>query len=364
MNHTASRAPAPEATVSVVIPCYNYADYLPQAVRSALSQQGVAVEVIIVDDASTDDSLLVARQMAAGDPRITVLAHAGNQGPVAAFNDGLARATGEFLVRLDADDLLTPGALSRAVGVALSRPRVGLVYGHPLHFHGGQLPPPRTRLTGVTVWEGTRWLADRCRDGANVITSPEVVMRTSVVRRVGGQAPLAHSHDMEHWLRIAAVSQVAYLRGVDQAWHREHSASLSAREVSGILDLEQRLAAFEALLAPPQPPRDPAGSPPLVPRSEADALLARARRTIAALALMAATHALDANLPVDTEYRPFRDLAVHVAPGLEGSRRLRRLDERAVGTRSARPVHRLARRIRMALRHRVRTLRWERAGVY
>ncbi|SDB93434.1 Glycosyl transferase family 2 [Raineyella antarctica] len=364
MRHDSSISLAAPITVSVVIPCYNYARFLPEAVESAVSQQGVDVEVIIVDDASTDDSLLVARRLAAIDTRVTVVGHDRNRGPVVAFNDGLARATGEFLVRLDADDMLTPGSLSRAVGAATSRPRVGLVYGHPLHFHAENLPVPRTRMRGVTVWDGRRWLVDRCRDGANVITSPEVVMRTSVVRRVGGQAPLAHSHDMEHWLRIASVSQVAYLRGVDQAWHREHSASLSAREVSGVLDLEQRLEAFETLLKPRLSPRHDVRSPAPQPIAGADTLLARARDTIAELALMAATHALDANLPIESEYRPFRDLALRISPDLESSRRLRWLDGRAAGTRSSNPMSRLVRRSRLALRHRLRTWRWERTGVY
>ena len=105
------------ATVTVVIPCYNYARYLPLAVNSALDQTGVVVDVVIVDDCSQDDSLTVANDLANRDHRVKVLAHTINQGPVATFNDGLEMATGEFLVRLDADDLLTPGALQRAVAV-------------------------------------------------------------------------------------------------------------------------------------------------------------------------------------------------------------------------------------------------------
>src|SRR5699024_8417750 len=211
------------------------------------------------------------------------------------------------------------------------------------------------------VWPGRRWVADRCRDGSNVITSPEVVMRTSVVRRVGGQAPLPHTHDMEHWLRIAAASDVAYLRGVDQAWHRDHDASLSARQVSGVIDLEQRLAAFETLLHPDH--RDISRSTDL-PAAQAAELLADARAAIARLALLAATHALDAGLPVGAEYRPFRDLALRADPGLAGSPAVRDLDARADGRRTAGPAGRLARRARLALRHRTRARRWERSGVF
>ncbi|WP_261777011.1 glycosyltransferase family 2 protein [Rhodococcoides kroppenstedtii] len=233
--------------VGVVIPCFEYADYLEDAVRSVLEQRGVTVEIVIVDDASTDDSLVVARRLAAADERVQVLAHTVNTGPVATFNDGLARVSGDYLVRLDADDMLTPGSLARAVAVGESEPTVGLIYGHPLHLTGETRPPARERATSWAVWHGQDWLADRCRNALNVITSPEVVMRRSVVDLVGGQRDLAHTHDMEMWLRIAAVADVAYIRGADQAWHRDHPRSLSAREVDPLRDLQERRDAFDVL---------------------------------------------------------------------------------------------------------------------
>ncbi|WP_448059295.1 glycosyltransferase family 2 protein [Cellulomonas hominis] len=245
------------ATVTVVVPCHDYARFLPAAVGSVLGQKGVTVDVVVVDDASTDDSLAVAHALARADARVRVLEHPVNQGPVRTFNDGLALATGEFLVRLDADDLLTPGSLARSVALARAYPTVGLVYGHPVHFvtsgpGGTDGPAPgsaRTRARSWTVWPGHEWLARRCAEGHNVITSPEVLMRSAVVARVGGQQPLAHTHDMEMWLRVAAFSDVAYVGGADQAWHREHAASLSARKVDQMVDLRERLAAFDTLFA-------------------------------------------------------------------------------------------------------------------
>ncbi|WP_203135833.1 glycosyltransferase family 2 protein [Microbacterium sp. JZ31] len=242
----APKPPLRQATVTVVIPCFNYARYVEQAVHSALNQGGVTVEVIVVDDASTDDSLAVLRRLAEEDPRVHVLANETNRGPVATFNRGLAAATGEYLVRLDADDLLTPGALLRAAAVLQHLPEVGLVYGHPLHFLHGR-GPARTKATGWTVWQGRAWLATRCASGDNVITSPEVVMRRSVLDEIGGQRDLAHTHDMEHWLRIAAHADVAYLEGCDQAWHREHEGSLSTRADEPIVFLREANAAFETL---------------------------------------------------------------------------------------------------------------------
>ena len=72
-------------------------------------------------------------------------------------------------------------------------------------------------------------------------------MRKSVVDRVGGQRDLDHTHDMEMWLRLSAHADVAYVHGADQAWHREHANSLSARKVDFKLDLFERKAAIDLL---------------------------------------------------------------------------------------------------------------------
>jgi hypothetical protein len=231
----------------VVIPCFNYESYLEDAVRSVLQQAGVDTEIIIVDDCSTDGSLRLAQRLAESDGRVTVLANEENRGPVDTFNRGLEETRGQYLVRLDADDLLTPGSLARACALLESHPSVGLVYGHPRHFRGDPPTRSRSRVRAWSIWPGADWLAIRAALGSNCITSPEVVMRASVVRRVGGQRPLAHTHDMEMWLRLAAVADVGRVDGPDQALHREHDQSLSAREVSDLTDLKDRLAAFEVL---------------------------------------------------------------------------------------------------------------------
>lgn len=351
-------APVPSndgpAEVAVVIPCYNYARYLPLAVESVLSQQGVTVHIVVVDDASSDDSLTVARALASRDGRITVIANGANRGPVESFNTGLAASAGQFLVRLDADDLLTPGSLRRSVDVMRAFPGVGLVYGHPLHFTGHRLPPPRVEATGWTVWPGHEWLAGRCETGCNVITSPEAMMRASLVDRLGGQRPLAHAHDMEMWMRLAAFADVAYVHGADQAWHREHSGSLSAREVDPLKDLLERRDAFEVLLA------GPAGELADAPRWRRIAMVAIANDAVE-LAVRRYDHPV---VDVQTVHR-LRDIARSLAPEPRLLTDWRGLERRmALGPKrtSRHPVFVLERVLR-GLRGIVRRRRWHRNGV-
>jgi len=339
--------------VSVVIPCFNYARFLPAAVASALDQDGVDVRVIVVDDASTDDSARVAHELAERDDRVEVLAHAANRGPVDTFNDGLARATGEHLVRLDADDLLTPGSLARSAALLEAWPSVGLVYGHPLHFTG-ELPTARTEVESWTIWPGREWLELRCRLGVNCITAPEVVMRASVVAEVGGQKDLAHTHDMEMWMRISAVSDVGHIEGADQAWHRDHDQSLSAREVDLLTDFHERQAAFDTLFD---------GTGGELP--DAARLRAVAHRALAREALDRVNRAYDRGNVATSPIAGYLDFARALEPDLESLPEWRglRARERWGPQRASRVPWFVAAALRRRLREDRARRAWHRTGV-
>jgi glycosyltransferase involved in cell wall biosynthesis len=239
------------STVSVVVPCYNYGHYLDDAVKGALDdQEGVDVRVLIIDDASPDGSADVARQIAARDPRVEVAVHTANKGHIATYNEGLLDwADGDYTVLLSADDRLAPGALRRAADLLDAHPEAGFAYGHPLHFQHGQPPPAaRTEVTGWSVWPGHWWLKRCFRDAHNCITSPEVVVRTSLQKQAGGYDPLLpHSGDMEMWMRLAAHADVGYIRGVDQAFYRVHSKNMQ-KSFSPLADLTQRRLAYDTVL--------------------------------------------------------------------------------------------------------------------
>src|SRR3954467_11927005 len=110
---SAAHAITMTTTVSIIVPCYNYAHFLAKCVNSVLAQEGVTVEVLIIDDCSTDDTETVGAQLAT-DSRVTFRRHDNNIGHIATYNEGLDWVTGEYTVLLSADDLLTPGALARA----------------------------------------------------------------------------------------------------------------------------------------------------------------------------------------------------------------------------------------------------------
>lgn len=238
------------SSVSVIIPCYNYGHFLPEAASSALDQPGVDVRVLIIDDASSDDSAQVARRVAASDARVQLRVHESNKGNLATYNEGLLDwADGDYCVVLSADDRLTPGALRRAADLLDANPGVGFAYGHPVHFeHGTEPPAARTTVRGWSIRPGQRWISRQFRHAHSYITSPEVVVRTELQHRVGGYDPrLPHSGDVEMWLRLAAFGDVGYIRGADQAFYRVHGQNMT-RSRTTVVDLAQRRAAYEAFL--------------------------------------------------------------------------------------------------------------------
>jgi glycosyltransferase involved in cell wall biosynthesis len=113
----------PEATATVVIPCYNGAADLPAAVASVLAQTFQDYRLVLVDDASTDETPRVMRRLAEGNPRISVVRLAENRGRAAARNRGAQATRGPYLAFLDHDDTYHPDFLRQTVAVLSSLPQ-------------------------------------------------------------------------------------------------------------------------------------------------------------------------------------------------------------------------------------------------
>lgn len=233
--------------VSAAITCYNYGHYLGACVNAILEQEGVEVDVVIVDDGSKDDSLDVARRLEKADPRVRVVAHESNQGPIATVNEALSLARSDYVLKMDADDILAPGSLQRSVALMETFPQVSLVYGGVKTFEHEPPTDSPSEVRSWTVWSGGEWLRRRYRSGHNVIRQPEALVRRSALDIVGGhREQLPASSDFAMWLRLASVGSVGRLNGPVQGYYRIHSGSLQRTVHSGILfDLTERINAME-----------------------------------------------------------------------------------------------------------------------
>ncbi|HYE91583.1 MAG TPA: glycosyltransferase [Terriglobales bacterium] len=182
--------------VSVVIPCYDGERFVGEAIASVLAQTHGALELIVVDDGSTDGS--VERVRAIADPRVRLVTQA-NAGVAAARNRGAAAACGEYLAFLDQDDLWRPDKLARQLETARARPEAGVVY------TDAELLDDRGRPRGR--WS-TRYTLPRGDVFETLIAKNTVVISTVLMRRAifaatEGFGPYRFVEDLALLLAIA-----------------------------------------------------------------------------------------------------------------------------------------------------------------
>jgi len=120
-------------TVSIIVPCYNHAQFLEETLQSALKSTYKNIELIVVNDGSTDNSEEVALKYVQQHPNISYV-YQTNQGPSVARNNGISRAKGPYILPLDADDHISNDYIEKAVEILEHREDVILVYCHAEFF--------------------------------------------------------------------------------------------------------------------------------------------------------------------------------------------------------------------------------------
>jgi glycosyltransferase involved in cell wall biosynthesis len=196
------------AVVSVVIPVYNGARYLATAIDSALAQTYTPLEVVVVNDGSTDSSHEV---IASYGGRVRSVSQP-NQGVAAARNAGIALADGEFIAFLDQDDCWLPGKVAAQVKCFELDPRLGLV-----HTGIRQFSDPPGSVGPIYRTEGSARLVGDCYDRlllGNGVFNSSVMVRKAVLEETGPFDPSIPGNtvqDYDLWLRIARRYPFAYI---------------------------------------------------------------------------------------------------------------------------------------------------------
>lgn len=211
--------------VSVIMPVFNGQAWLGEALDSALGQRFTALEVILVNDGSTDDSLAIARARARSDARVRVFDQ-DNAGLPSARNKALKMAQGAYLALLDADDAWLPHHLTQAMSAFESDPDLGLVHANiqRINANGELIDVP------VRSWCDTMDAFDALALRHEHVSCPTAVFSRHAVDMVGGFDPRFTGlgcEDRDLWLRIAARFRVRYLDSVT-ARYRLHPDSMSA----------------------------------------------------------------------------------------------------------------------------------------
>ena len=227
--------------VSVVIPNYNHAPYLRQRVRSVLDQTYRDTEVIILDDASTDDSLAVLAEFAA-DPRVRIVVNDANSGSTyKQWNRGVALAAGEYVWIAESDDYADERLLERLVGMLEASPRCGMACCESWYDYGNGTPTTRTNQSHLP--ENERWRRDYVADGRaecaehlvmcnTMPNASAIVFRRALYQSLGGaDESMRLCADWLLWVRMLEASDLAHV-GEPLNYYRCHTAAVRKRNLA------------------------------------------------------------------------------------------------------------------------------------
>jgi glycosyltransferase involved in cell wall biosynthesis len=240
--------------VSVIVPAYNCGRFVAEAVESALYQDYPAKEVIVVNDGSTDDTLIRLTRFGSA---IRVISQK-NAGPPAARNTGLREAQGSYIALLDADDVWLPGKLSAQVNYLENHAEVGTVYtawqlwkpDTNGGFHRANVAGP---ATCALVVDPTRsgWLYNRLLFACELLTTT-VMLRASIVRAIGEfDITMFNGDDYDYWIRASRIAQIHKLQYVGALYRvTGNSVSRKPRERNFEYEVVHRAVSQWGLVGP------------------------------------------------------------------------------------------------------------------
>jgi alpha-1,3-rhamnosyltransferase len=213
--------------VTVWLPSYNHARYLPAAIESVLGQTLSDWELVVVDDGSADGSLQIAERYASAYPgQISVFTHPGhkNRGVEASASLAISRSRGSFLTGLASDDVLYPETLERQVDYLERHVTVGFVYGYAEPIDDEGRPIPSRRRFGIDLTRDGRALERLVQ--ANTIPSMTAMLRRECVEQAGQHDGSLVYSDWEFFVRAAAHWRVGFIDCV-LAGYRFHTTNVS-----------------------------------------------------------------------------------------------------------------------------------------
>ena len=219
-----ARATEMQPTVSVIMAVYNAEAFLDAAVQSILEQSFADFEFIIIDDGSTDRSNAMLQDYARKDNRVRLISRP-NKGLTVSLNEGWKLARGEFLARMDADDVAAPDRLRIQVEYLRAHPDVSVLGGaYELIDDAGRM------LTTIVPPTDDATLQEHALSGRTPICHPLAMMRRDAVQKVGGyDEEFTVAQDLDLWLKLGEVGKLACVPQV-LLRYRQHEESVSEKK--------------------------------------------------------------------------------------------------------------------------------------
>jgi glycosyltransferase involved in cell wall biosynthesis len=226
--------------VSVVIPAKNATAHIREAIESVLAQGSDVAELIVVDDGSTDDTAAIVKSF--GEQRIRLVANE-TSGVSAARNFGARLSAGGWLMFLDADDRLRPGAIATLLAAAKAAPQAVVIYGdYDLIDDEGRLIGRRGMLIGRRKPSGQ--VLARLAAGNFIVNGGITIVRADAFKAAGGfDETLKYCEDWHCWCRLAAVGEFQFIHALllDYRLHATNTTNAAVRSPKDFLPAVERV---------------------------------------------------------------------------------------------------------------------------
>lgn len=220
-------------SISCLLPAYNAERYLEEAVRSIFNQTTSDWELIVINDGSKDATAEILQRLSTEEPRLKVLTQP-NKGIVSALNAGLKACRGQFIARMDADDISFPSRFEQQLRYLIDHPGCVLVGGTAVSSKFGESRAGAHSGSGHQTTDLSRF-----PPRVAVSVHPLIMMRHEVLKRVGGYSDkYPHAEDYDLFIRVSRYGAIVNLP-IDMLFYRRHENQVSWK----YLELQERSAA-------------------------------------------------------------------------------------------------------------------------
>lgn len=219
-----------EPLVSVVIPAYNSAKYIKETLESVLRQTYKNLEIILVDDGSTDDTSLIASEY----KKYVKYYYQENKGPGAARNFGVNNSNGNYIAFLDSDDVWVPNHIKIQVQFLEKNKNVSVVYGKLLYWKknsSGEFPDLKNNHNDCDKFEVdpelSGWMYTKMLFGSHVPMNTVVIRRSLFFSLKGFNVDMPRGEDFDFWMRASRLTEFAKDKNI-HGYYRLHDSSITA----------------------------------------------------------------------------------------------------------------------------------------
>jgi alpha-1,3-rhamnosyltransferase len=233
--------------VSVIVPAYNHEDYISDCIYSVLEQDYPRIELIVIDDGSSDNTDRIIKEILVKNPSRFLYVSKKNEGLIKTLNMGIKLSRGRYVCELASDDVLMPSSFMKRVAYLESHPDIDVVFADAYHIYDNVRTHDRLYEDREKFISRENTIRDLI-EGKAKIFFPSGMFRKSVLERLGGfDEDFRYSEDVAMWYQLALRVRIGY---IDEPvmYHRKHSdnTSSSFRFMAGVR--KEKILALEKLL--------------------------------------------------------------------------------------------------------------------